>query len=429
MFNKLKEDLDELLAHKVISEETASAIESYYQYKENQSPSKLLIVFGVLGALLGGLGIILVFAHNWDNFSVGVKCVLSLLPLLLGQMLCGYTLLKKPTSVAWRESCSVFLFFGVGASISLIAQTYHISGDFPTFIMTWMLLCLPLVYLMQSQVTSLLYLLGITVFCINKNYFQYSNDENLTYWLLLLGIIPNYYFLIKKQLKTNFTTLHHWFITLSTTIGIGSLVNGNANETLLIYVFVLLFSCFYLIGKLPLFSSLKTVTNSYALAGKIGLLYLLFMQSFRWFWEDIESNKTNIQSVVFGVILFLFAIASYLLYQSIAKKRATVDNLIQYVFLALLLFFFILQMNLLAVVVLTNFYLLLIGIQEISKGNTTNSLARMNFGILIVAILVTCRFFDTEMSFVIRGILFIVVGIGFFALNYFMLRKKKKNEQ
>ncbi len=429
MLNKIKDDLDELLAHKVISEETASAIASYYQYKENQSPSKLLIVFGVLGALLGGLGIILVFAHNWDNFSVGVKCVLSLLPLLLGQILCGFTLFKKPESLAWRESSAVFLFFAVGASISLIAQTYHISGDFPTFVMTWMLLCLPLVYLMKSQVTSLLYLIGITVFCINKNYFHHPKIENYTYWLLLLGIIPNYYFLIKNQLKSNFTTLHHWFITISTTIGIGSLVNGNSNETLLIYVFVLLFSCFYLIGKLPLFSTLKIAVNSYALVGKIGLLYLLFMQSFRWFWEDIENNKTNIQSVVFGVTLVLFAIASYLLYLSISKKKTTFDNLIQYAFLALLLFFFVLQINLLAVVVLINFYLLLIGIQEISKGNTTNSLSRMNFGILIVAILITCRFFDTDMSFVIRGILFILVGIGFFALNYFMLRKKKQNGQ
>jgi hypothetical protein len=97
------------------------------------------------------------------------------------------------------------------------------------------------------------------------------------------------------------------------------------------------------------------------------------------------------------------------------------------VYLDLLLFFFINQLNVITVVVLTNFYLLFIGIKEISKGNTENSLARMNFGILIVAILVTCRFFDTEMSFVIRGILFILVGIGFLALNYFMLRKKRQN--
>jgi uncharacterized membrane protein len=427
MLNKIKDELEELLAHKVISEETASAIASYYQYKENQAPSKLLIVFGIFGALLGGLGIILVFAHNWDEFSVGTKCVLSLLPLLIGQVLCGFTLFKKPDSVAWRESSAVFLFFAVGASISLIAQTYNISGDFPSFVMTWMLLCLPLVYVMKSQVTSLLYLIGITVFCINKSYFHYPKVENHTYWLLLLGIAPNYYLLIKNQFNNNFTSLHHWFITISITIGIGSLTSNNANETLLIYSFVLLFSCFYLIGKLPLFSALKLVTNSYALVGKIGLLYLLFMFSFRWFWEDIENNKINISSVVFGVVVGLFALASFLLYQSILKKRTTIDNLIQYVFLDLLLLFFINQMNVITVVVLTNFYLLFIGIKEISKGNTENSLARMNFGILIVAILVTCRFFDTEMSFVIRGILFILVGIGFLALNYFMLRKKRQN--
>jgi hypothetical protein len=72
---------------------------------------------------------------------------------------------------------------------------------------------------------------------------------------------------------------------------------------------------------------------------------------------------------------------------------------------------------------------LLIGIREIQKGNEEISIARLNFGVLIIAILITCRFFDTEMSFIARGILFILVGVGFFGLNYYLLKNKKQHEK
>ncbi len=40
--------------------------------------------------------------------------------------------------------------------------------------------------------------------------------------------------------------------------------------------------------------------------------------------------------------------------------------------------------------------------------------------------LIACRFFDTEISFVIRGLLFVVIGIGFFGANYLMHKKQQK---
>jgi uncharacterized membrane protein len=428
MQNKVQEDLDELVNHRVITQEVADNIAHFYLKKQEETPSKLLFIFGILGALLGGLGIILIFAHNWDDFSTSTKCLLSLAPLLIGQIFCGFTLLKKPESKVWRESSSSFLFFAVGASISLIAQTYHISGDFPQFIMTWMLLGLPLVYIMKSQVISLLYLIGITVFCMHTNYFNYSEYKNHTYWWLLLGIVPNYYHLINRKLATNFTTFHNWFIAISLTIGLGSLTT-NKNDTLLVYTYTLLFSSFYFIGKLLLFHSPKKMPNSYLLIGKLGLLYVLFMLSFRWFWDEIAQNKIDFNTLLFGVTVVLFALVSFLLYQFISTKKTPLDNLIQYAFLGLLLVYFIHYLSIAFAVVLTNLFLLFLGIKEISQGNSENSIARMNFGLLIIAILVSCRFFDTHMSFIVRGILFVVVSIGFFTLNYVMLRKKRQDEK
>ena len=55
-------------------------------------------------------------------------------------------------------------------------------------------------------------------------------------------------------------------------------------------------------------------------------------------------------------------------------------------------------------------------------------LGELNYGLMIIAALVICRFFDTDLSFVTRGVLFILVGAGFFFANYRMLKKRETNE-
>ena len=80
-------------------------------------------------------------------------------------------------------------------------------------------------------------------------------------------------------------------------------------------------------------------------------------------------------------------------------------------------------------VVLVNLFVFGIGLLTILEGAKKNHLGILNYGLLIIIVLVLCRFFDTDLSFVIRGLLFLSVGIGFFATNYWMLKKRKTNEQ
>ena len=76
-------------------------------------------------------------------------------------------------------------------------------------------------------------------------------------------------------------------------------------------------------------------------------------------------------------------------------------------------------------VYIANFLVLIIGLTEMRKGSKTNNIALLNYGLAIITLLIICRFFDTDFSFVVRGILFMVVGLGFFVTNYLMLKQKK----
>ena len=76
--------------------------------------------------------------------------------------------------------------------------------------------------------------------------------------------------------------------------------------------------------------------------------------------------------------------------------------------------------------VLVNALILALAIYTIRDGALQNHLGILNYGLLIITALIGCRFFDTDFTFVVRGLLFIAVGIGFFAANYYMIQKRKK---
>lgn len=75
---------------------------------------------------------------------------------------------------------------------------------------------------------------------------------------------------------------------------------------------------------------------------------------------------------------------------------------------------------------LINLLILTLAVHTIRDGAQRNHLGILNYGLLIITALILCRFFDTDFSFVVRGLLFISVGVGFFATNYYMIQKRKK---
>ena len=424
-------DIPELIRAGIISEETADKINDYYSNKSRNSPNRLFIVFGIFGAILVALGIILLVAHNWDDLSRTTKSFFAFLPLIVGQILCAFVLIKKPGSVAWRESASAFLFFSVGACISLISQIYNIPGNLSSFLLTWMLLCLPLIYLMRSSITSLLYLTGITYYAVETSYWYWSHpsSESYQYWLLLLAVLPHYYLLYKEKPESNFMIFHNWLVPLSVIICLGTVAK---NEGELMYIaYFSLFGLFYLIGSSKFFQQQKLRNNGYKILGSLGTIVLLLVLSFDEFWHGLRSKDFNSYEVITSPEFFASLIISLLgfgiLYFQQKKKASKQIEPIALVFILFIIAFIIGLVSPVSVVFI-NLFVFAIGLLTIFDGAKKDHLGVLNFGLLIIMVLAVCRFFDTDLSFIIRGLLFVTVGIGFFATNYWMLKKRKTNE-
>ena len=426
----LKKDIDELLQAEVISEDTATRILNHYAQKKGNPTKRLFVIFGILGAVLIGLGIILMVAHNWDELPRSTKTILAFVPLVLGQLICGYVLITRAENNAWREGSASFLFIAVGACIALVSQIYNIMGNLSDYIFTWMLLCLPLIYLLKSSMASLFYIIGVTTYAINTGYLNSTSDESFFYWPLLSAVLPHYYLLYKNDSKGNSLVVHGWFITLSLVLSLGTLAGQYGNFMFLAYSS--LFGLFYLIGKLELFNNQILRNNSYLVIGSLGTVYLLLHLSFNDMWARMINKSFPLKELIvspeLGISVFLSLLAGVLLYRLRRIKAVDLDQSLGYIFL-IFIPIFIIGLWLPVSVILINLLVLVLGIWIIRLGAKIDHLGQLNFGLGIIALLVVCRFFDTDLSFITRGALFVFLGIGFFVTNYWMLKKRKVSEK
>ena len=420
---RILKDINELLSEGIIDQNTAGSIKNYYFNKKNSGEGKQNLVFGIFGALLAGLGIILILAHNWDDLSRGVKTFFSFLPLIAGQILCGYSLLKNK-SISWKEAGSSFLAIATGACISLISQIYHIPGNLSSFLFTWSLLILPLVYIMRSRIVSLIYIILITWYACESFYFSNSPDFYF-YLILLAAIFPYYIALIRKNPGSNFAVFHHWLIAGSISICLG-IIPGNSEEIVLL-CYVLLFGIMNRIAFSDKFSPLNIFKNAYFIISSVSLIAIFLTLSFDFFWEFLRKENYQLKEIITSPeiipALILFLILILMQFFKFGKNLPLGPLPI---FFTLIFFagYYLTGMQW-----MMNLLILYTGLKIMQKGFLIDHLGILNIGIFILLILIICRFFDTQLSFVLRGLIFLFAGTGFFIANYFILKRRKLNEQ
>lgn len=421
--------LPELVEAGLITTETASAIEVYLEQKRDQTPNRLLLVFAILGALLTGLGIILIIAHNWDKYNQLTKTAFAFLPLIIGQLFAGFTILRKPGNVVWQEASSVFLTLAIGASISLVSQIYNLLGDLSSFLFWWTLLSLPLVYLLNSSMASLLFWCGATYFGCQAGYFDWSNVSSISasyYWLFVLGGIPYYYLLVRRAPTGNFTNFHHFIVPISLVIMLGA--EPRHHGSILLLAYMSLFGLLHLIGTWIKTWRSESNISGYQLAGKLGPIGILMWFSFLWAWGELHLDRLS-WSVLASAEFFWFSgltlLSLGLMVWLKEKRGVNIFKPFNFLPLVFAFLFFLSMINPFLSAILDNLLVLGLGIVTVVEGSRSNSVATLNVGLLTLTALLICRFFDLKIDFVVRGILFIVVGVGFFLSNYWLIKKKK----
>jgi len=402
----------------------------------DSSPSRAgsIILASVGTALLLG-GLILILAHNWEELSRPLRAVISVLPLLLSIGLGTWVLRRRPHSLAWAESTALAASLSLCAAISLVAQTYQISGDFPRFILTWAVFTLGAALILGSGVALILYQV---LACIWAWKFRDTTWVAPGYAALLAASAP--FFLRRLWGSDREATCRRIILPLflCATAGLSAPLRSLHGAGWNLAAWSTWFALVFLVADAPS----RPLGKGVRWLSAIGLAVMLVIYSFDDTWRHLrfegsigwmsESGQRRFWDALPFAMGWLIALHGALV-AMIIRRRGELD-LVNWLWAAAGFIgcaSWLLQpdsswstLPMLAV----NALALVLALITMLDGLRNANALRANLGWLLLSALVLCRFFDSDLSFLARGLAFIVLGAGFLALNWFLTRRRNQNK-
>ncbi len=427
----LYSELPRLVKKGVISESYAHALRDHYgEVRVRSGRMVALTVCSVLGAVLIGAGIILLMGHNWSALSRPVRTILAIAPLIAAQAAGGWCLFNEKKSAAWRESISTFIMLMIGSSIALIGQTYHIAGNLTQFLLVWMVLSIPLMYLFKAVLPCLIYFAGITGWAASS---QYDGGHCLMFWCLYAAAIPHIWKTFREDRFSIPSGILGWGICLQAAwVGV---TLERAMPGLWIVVYSGLFSTLYLAGAYWFDKAPSGWQKPMQIVGAAGVVILAFMLTYEWAWDSVGWRYWHYGYRYHQRVLWLdFLLAAITPLSAIALmvtavRRREIWRLSYGLFSIVGLVGFCLAAsmgrNQFAPVLICNVYMLALGLSTLIYGIRKGQIGTINGGMGILSVLIALRFFDEDFSFMVKGVVFILMGTGFLISNLILVRRTR----
>ncbi|MBK6947872.1 MAG: DUF2157 domain-containing protein [Haliscomenobacter sp.] len=430
----LFQQLPEWVEEGFVSEAQAGALRRRYAPDTQDSTGLQLgvIAIGIVGALLIGGGVVSIIAYNWEYLSRDWQTAISFLPVILGLVLYGYVFFKKRNSLVWKESGSAVLMLFLGATISLISETYHLTGTADAFLKPWLLLSIPLLYLLNSSLSAIIYLIGATAWAL-----QVSRPETVGFWGFLVMAIPHLAYNFYRAGEWIRKHLLAWAFMISWAFGwFASTVSGLSE-----YIMVgtgLWLSVFCLLSAVLFPSGRIMVRQPFLLFGLAGMFIMGIICAYGTkvpgfhlggLWGDMEypfwAAMTNFAVLV--ILALAWIVLGWIHWKSIGFSLESALLFGFPLVLALYVAFTDGQEKDLLAIILANLYGLAIGVAYLREGIRSNNLLDLNIGMLFILALALTRFFDAEWSLIVKGVAFILLGIAFLLANLYIAKRRVNN--
>lgn len=241
-----------------------------------------------MGALLVGVGLVLIFVTFWQDMPLFFKGVLSFVPLLAGQASGVFVIAKKKDKVAWCEGGSVLWTAGIAATFVLIYNIFDISIDWTDILLLISLSVMPVIVLLRSVAPLAVYYgcgIGWGVDLIEKEKSLFAVFAVVV--LIAIGCVHSAY-LLKAEKKSHRSIFAQWISIIAMTVFVCMLGIGIDEFALGIVGLMAAFICLYLI-------SLKDgdMSMPYKIPGLLGTAILMLIYGWTYF-DNLIADKYNI---------------------------------------------------------------------------------------------------------------------------------------
>lgn len=397
-------ELPGLREKQLIDEQTHDRLKNHYQGQlaAASAPQNFLMTVLVgLGICMIAGGVISLLAYNWDMLPKASRIFIALIP-LLGGAACGAYTIAKGKDARWRECSAVLTMAGVVCFTALISQIYHIGGSLRDFMMLVLLVTLPLLYIFRSYCYAVLYCFGL--FFLKPYNFE---PLNLAY---LSGILPFLFYQLFRDYRSPQATFARY---LALPLAVFTLINCFSFSGMLVTS-----ATVYIGGLIYNRKNIDFLRNPWLFCGWLVMSIMLLICSYSGTVWDFDPDKSTNWQIALLFLLLLGGLLPALLFCTArldGKRVLKSPELLVTAAVYLLPLAVVLDAS--TAKWLCNLYLLLLGITLAATGIRRRSFLFFNAGVIQIAMLATCRFFDSEFSMLARGMAFILLGAAFIAAN------------
>ena len=429
-------ELPELKASGVIDEGAEARLRDHYEAqlasRSNSAQWVFQISMAILGGILIGGGIILLFNYNWDMLPKTVRIGVSALPLLMGAGLSLYTLCKEK-SAAWQEVSAILTAVGGAVFIALLSQIYQINGSLFNYLTLVLTTAFPLIYIFDSKGLAILYQLALFGLFANYNWSP-SIKVLLPQALLGLAVVP--WLVWKLRRGTHAVQILSRYLVIAMVIYQTGVWGSQHAVELCECYFILLGCAFNLLAMRMHEQGERGLRNPWHAGSFLVLLVVMTTGSYTYSrngliaWEHAEMTSAAMLVVGYylACIFCLVALTCWLFYDSVKKHTLHAEKVVLGVFLLGGLIEGTLLMGIDGIG-LRFFYMLAMvawGVAMMWRGVMHQRMALFNEGLLLISIFIICRFVDSDLGLLARAAGFILAGVLFLTANLFFSRKCRR---
>jgi len=430
----LTEQIPEWEREGIVTAEAAQKLRERYAAEPQGGLAQMVV--GAVGALLIGTGLIAVLAYNWDDFPRWVRLGLALGPLAVTQAVSWWVLGRGEASRPWqREAAALVQTLAVGAAMALVSQIYNLPGKWTDLIFWWCVVSVPLAWVLRSQAVAVAYLIGIAVWAVAQAGDRANNsgaigiaDVRLWFPLLLAGILPLW---PGPGLRYRPAPGSRLVLTVSALLGLLAVAAHATVRTAHIFPS---FSGFPWLAMLSSAALLLFPLDRGGLAeplarkpqvflGGGGLIVMSLIGTFEGPARDFVKGVGSAASlgwcwllvavvVAFAIVAFrqgrfaVLAVAALAVVPLLASPLSAEDPTGWPVAITYSL-------------VLLATAIALIALEFLGRQGAAR------IGAALIALLVILRMADADVSLLVKGLAFIVIGSGFLAFNAFVTRRRR----
>jgi len=424
----LHSELPALVDQGVISAEAAESLRRHFGPPDTVGAAGRLgqIALASLGALLVGGGLILILAHNWESLGRPARGAIALGILVVAQASTFYAVSRRGSSVAWREATAAFLVVAVGASISLVGQTYNLGGTFEDLLRAWLWLVVPIPYLTGSILSAV----GVwSLLVVRVSPFS-SFSPPVDIWALAFAAGPFVIMRARIAPESWATSILAIFAAASMFIvGTGTALTLDHQWDGLWVLFGVPF-----VASLIAAASWRPAVERAAWQRRLlhpawlVLIVIATILSFDNVWRNFgRANLGDPHAIVVVGVAAACIVLTSLVTVALTRAREFAAALGSGAAVLVAVFYVLARGGLPDLGWLAfNAWLLAVGAVTLNDGFRRMELGTANRGLVAVGAFLIARFFDTDLSFLFRGLVFVALGVACFVVNVWLMRRGRR---